>query len=95
MKNNDLFTITVKSGNDKVREYVSDCAIVIAHSTQADETDQLAFNMSLNNSSDIKTTLMLLEAMEQAMQQILDSDPKLRKGYDAVQLAKANMHLGE
>lgn len=95
MKNKDLFTITVKGQNDKVREYVSDCAIVIAHSAQADESDQLAFNMSLNNSSDIKTTLMLLEAMEQAIQQILDSDPKLRKGYDAVQLAKANMHVGE
>ena len=95
MKNKDLFTITVKGQNDKVREYVSDCAIVIAHSAQADESDQLAFNMSLNNSSDIKNNAHAFGSNGASDTAILDSDPKLQKGYDAVQLAKANMHVGE
>ena len=82
MGSENIFTVTVMGAYNDVREYVSDCVLVIAHGDRED------FNMSFNVSSNNATTLMLLEAMDQAKQQLLDSDPELEKMYNKLQMLK-------
>lgn len=53
MGSENIFTVTVMGANNDVREYVSDCVLVIAHGDRED------FNMSFNVSSNNATTLML------------------------------------
>ena len=82
MDNENIFTVTLTGANHEVRTFISDCVIVIAHKDGDD------FNMSINNASNIGTTVMLLEAMEQAKQQILNSNSNIQVAYDLVQKAK-------
>ncbi|MCM1296904.1 MAG: hypothetical protein NC311_15300 [Muribaculaceae bacterium] len=95
MKNEQIFTVTITGAENEVREYASDCVFVLAHNASEDANGALGFNMSLNMSANRGTTLMLLEAMDQAKQQILDSDPKLRNMYNQVQLYKAKHGGGD
>lgn len=88
MTNKDIFTVTITGADGEVREFASDCVIVIAHNTHEDVEQELGFNMSLNISAQNSTTLMLLEAMDQAKQQILDSDPELEKAYNIMLVYK-------
>lgn len=79
MDNKDIFTVMITKSDDNVQEIASDCVLVLAHNIQSE--DESDFNMLLNSSTSGKTMFMLLQAIDQAKQQILDSDEELKRIY--------------
>ena len=83
MENQNIFTVSVTGANNKVHNYASDCVLVIAHKLGAENEDN--FDMSLYSSTSGETMFKLLQAMDQAKQQILDSDEEHKKIYNVSQ----------
>lgn len=83
MDNKNIFTVSITGAGGEVRDYVSDCVLVIAHKLDAEESDN--FDMSLNGSTSGETMFKLLQAIDQTKQQILDSDEELKKIYNVSQ----------
>ncbi len=80
MESNAIFSVIVTGAENAVREFTSDCVLVLAHKLDSDD-----FDMSLNSSASGKTMFMLLQAIDQAKQQILDGDAELKKIYNVSQ----------
>lgn len=88
MESKNLFTVTITGAENDVREYVSDCLLVIAHNLESAERGEMDFNMSLNTSAPKATLLMLLEAMDRAKHQLFEDDPELETMYRRLQKLK-------
>lgn len=82
MDTKDLFTVMITGADNEIASFVSDCVIVVSHKVSENGEPGSEFSMSLNTTASGATLLMLLDAMDRAKQQILESDPKLNDIYE-------------
>ncbi len=81
MDTKDLFTVTITGADTEISSFASDCVLVVAHKVSENDESGTDFSMSLNTTASGATLLMLLDAMDRAKEQILESEPKLMEIY--------------